>query len=314
MTRPKLKFDFILLGARKCATTSLYAALRTHPELCLPYDKEIDLFAEEEAYTLGETHWRSYYQNDWDPAKTLKIGNCHTCYLYHPQVPDRLKQHNDSLKLIVTIREPIARAKSDYIYHKRLGLERRTFKEAITQQLEGHNLSNPSFTDRYLFSGLYSDHISQYLQTFGKEQVQIIFFEDLARQPNEWLQKVFQFLDIDTSFIPPSESMSKNKASLPIIPSLSRALIQFRLLPNRRTKSLIRQLFGNTLLVNMKQSLDKFEKSLLRPSSHDLIGQEMDKILQEYYHEEIIKIKELMSGRLPEQWEACLTSYQCQNI
>lgn len=304
-----IMFDFILLGARKCASTSLYAALRSHPEVCLPYDKEIDLFGEDEAYRLGEEFWRTYYHSNPDPVKTLITGNCHTCYLYHPKVPERLRRHNSALKLIVTIREPVARAKSDYFFYKRLGMERRTFREAITQQLALGNKKELSsaITDRYVLSGLYTDHLLRYIELFGKDQLLIVFAEDLARQPNESLTKVFQFLNIESSFTPPQSTLNLNKASQSIFPSMSLGLRQFRMLPNRRTKVLARHLLGYSMMLGVKRSYDKLEQMLLRPPNFKSEDQDIERILQEYYQDEMTRVKELI-GRLPEQWEARLTT------
>ena len=302
-------FDFILLGARKCASTSLYAALRSHPEVCLPYDKEIDLFGEDELYQLGADFWRTYYPSNLGHPQSLLTGNCHTCYLYHPKVSERLWQHNSALKLIVTIREPVARARSDYFYYVRQGLEKRTFKEAITQQLAHDNLQelNLSTTDRYVSSGLYMDHLLRYIELFGRDRILIVFAEDLAAQPEACLSEVFRFLNIEESFIPPPSVLKLNKSSASILPSVTRGLRQLRMLPNRRTKVLVRNLLGYSMLLGVKQTYDKLEGMLLRPTSFDAKEQDVERLLQEYYQEEIRRVKELI-GRIPEKWEARLNT------
>lgn len=189
---PDFRFtpDFIIIGAQKCGTSSLFDALSRHPDIATPSRKEIHYFdgalipyGEEELY-------RAMFP---DPATiegklTLEAS---PSYLYHPEVAARLAARTSRPRLLVLLRNPVDRAFSAWkhfrrlrdkdVLAKRLMAEERDFEEVVEE--ERSRLTTTSYyTDRrgYLKRGFYVEQLASYIRFFelGKD-LHVFLYEDL---------------------------------------------------------------------------------------------------------------------------------------
>lgn len=200
--------NFFILGAGKCATTSMYWYLNQHPEVYFPVIKEPAYFAFSriagQQYNAEDKVWVDDCITDPEEYAALYnlvadetvIGDATPIYLYHPNTASTLYKHCPNAKFLVILRNPYERAYSDYRMHVRKGNEDRTFIQALEmdQGLQRFYLGS------YLEKSMYGKQLKRYYELFDKAQFKIISYTDFISKPEATLNEVFNFLDIDTGF------------------------------------------------------------------------------------------------------------------
>lgn len=212
--------DFIIIGAQKAGTSSLFYYLEQHPSIGRTLKKEIHFFNK---YYFRDLKWyKAFFETKKNGKKIF--GEATPDYLFHPNAAERVKKHFPNVKLIVMLRDPIERTISNY--YMELNRKRETaltFKEALEQEeIRIQNINEECFNDpkyfnfnRYYFSykgrSKYYDQIEKWLQYFPKSQFIFIKSEDFFEKPKLILDKVHSFLKIP-SFLP-SNLKPKNVGS-----------------------------------------------------------------------------------------------------
>ncbi len=187
--RNNFKIDFIGIGAVKCATTWISKCLDEHPQICLSRIKEVRFFNNVKKYRRGIDWYKSYFKNC--PDDSIK-GEFTPGYMNFNQVAERIKRLFPNAKLIVSLRNPIERAYSDYWYSKVRGFELNEFKKAIKEN------------SRYVEWGFYYKKLKPFFELFPKENILVLIYEDITKNPLKFIQKIYHFLGVDKNFIPPS--------------------------------------------------------------------------------------------------------------
>lgn len=188
MTTTQVKLpDFLIIGAAKSGTTTLYRYLCQHPQIFMPACKEPAFFAFDDVYARGIDWYASLFQE----AQPHQIcGEASTDYTKLPrwsQTAERIARHLPQVKMIYLMRNPIDRAYSYYVHLGRGLKYQETFEEQIKK------------TSICLDASNYILQIEHYLHFFPKESFLFLLTEDLLQKPLETLQKVSHFLDIDDS-------------------------------------------------------------------------------------------------------------------
>jgi hypothetical protein len=200
--------DFLIIGAQKAGTTSLFHYVGQHPDIQLPLSKEIHYY--DLNYTKGTKWYRSFFAS---VIRTKITGESTPYYLFHPFVPARVYHDNPKTKIIILLRHPGERAFSHFQMMKRMGIEKlETFSEAIQAEhgrlkkglkyLYTDSLS-ASFEHQhytYLSRGKYARQLKRWFHYFSKEQILIIKSEDLFENPIKTLEKVYLFLGVDVIY------------------------------------------------------------------------------------------------------------------
>ena len=198
--------DFLIIGAQKCGTTSLFYYLSQHPDLNLPHTKEIHFF---------DLHYEKgidWYKNNFlsaDPFCNKLSGEASPYYLFHPLVPERVAMHLPNIKLIVMLRNPVDRAYSHFMHQRRLNNEPidsfetaiamedlRTAGEEEKLQLGLINESLPLRRYSYVNRGLYYRQISRWLKYFSINQILFVKSEDFFEYPILVFHEICDFLNI----------------------------------------------------------------------------------------------------------------------
>lgn len=218
---------FIIIGAPRAGTTSLYHYLRQHPQICMSSIKETNYYAylaskAEKEYNIEPMiSWPitdlKQYQALFSPKETdetIAFGEASPVYLNVPGVPKQIKAHVPNVKLIAVLRNPIDRAYSSYLKNIREGLETRTFEKAIRDEIQSSGRLIRS-NRNYIRTGLYFQRLSEYLEYFESSQLKVDFYEDLENNTGAFLQNIFEFVDVNPNF-QADTSVQFNKA----IPSL----------------------------------------------------------------------------------------------
>ena len=183
--------NFLLIGAMKAGTTSLYHYIQAHPQVATPAYKAPEFF-------VAESNWRrgvDWYSKQFASAgpEVVAIGEASNVYAKYPRfrgVPQRISAHIPEVRLIYIVREPIARIRSHYQTRVAEGTERAPFEEAV--------FANSIYMDY----SRYALQIEQYLEYFPREQLLIITSEDLRNARQVTIRKVYEFLGVDADFVP----------------------------------------------------------------------------------------------------------------
>jgi hypothetical protein len=182
--------NFLIIGAMKAGTTSLYHYLRAHPEVSMPPVKELDFF-------VGRVNWRrglDWYAKHFEGAAGASaIGEASTAYTKYPVVegvPERIVAHLPDVRLIYVVRDPIERIRSHYQHRVALGAERAPLRQAVLQ--------NPM----YLNCSRYALQLEQYLKHFQRDQILLLTSEDLRHNRKAALHRAYEFLGVDAGYVP----------------------------------------------------------------------------------------------------------------
>jgi len=175
--------NFIIIGPGKTATTWLLRCLRKHPQIYM-YPKEIRYFSFH--YDKGEQWYRNHFPSQ---SNFIAIGEKSPSY-FSLAPPERIYSLIPDAKLITILRNPVERAYSHYCMH----LKTQKVSEEIDREIVPGT--------RYVDEGYYFNYLQNYLKYFERDGMKIMLFEDLARDPEEFLLEIYHFLDVEPSFKP----------------------------------------------------------------------------------------------------------------
>ncbi|MBC8047525.1 MAG: sulfotransferase domain-containing protein [Fimbriimonadaceae bacterium] len=228
-TQDKLP-TFIVVGANKGGTTSLYHYLKQHPEVYLSplkephyFSKDIDVnlfnheFAQNklqdiEKYVNGDMQheYHAAFVRNWEQYKKLYknvehqtgIGELSTSYLYSTVAAEEIKNVLPECKIIICLRNPIDRAYSHYRMNIWTGNNNEfDFYKALQQDFH-HKPKVWGNAHLYVEIGQYYEQVKRYLDVFGKENVKIIFTEDMKESPQQVIKGLYEFIGVDSNFNP----------------------------------------------------------------------------------------------------------------
>jgi hypothetical protein len=188
--------SFLIIGAPRCGTTSMYGYLAMHPRVQGGALKETGFF--DVFYAGGPAaYWASFPLRTRRSEPGARRGDFVTfeatpTYLANPQVPQRVHEMLPDVKLIVMLRNPVERAFSHYHFSVRNGYERLSFEEAIEAEPErlagefekmatdDHYWSAALGFHSYLTTGIYVDPLETWAKVFPREQMHILGMEQFA--------------------------------------------------------------------------------------------------------------------------------------
>lgn len=182
--------NFLIIGAAKCGTTSLYRQLQLHPDIFLPPRvKEPTFFSEHGVGTWkrGRRWYQSLFAN-WRGERA--VGEASTSYTKAPwygDAPEKIHSLVPNVKLIYMVRDPFAQIYSHYRHM--------TYFDKLECSLE-----DALKCDTFLVSvASYAMQISRFLNFFRKDQILLVPFEEYCRQPVRKAQQVCEFLEVNSS-------------------------------------------------------------------------------------------------------------------
>ncbi|MDQ3148128.1 MAG: sulfotransferase [Actinomycetota bacterium] len=216
--------DFLVIGAKRGGTTSLYRALEAHRNVLplVPSSRILPLRENSKGvhyfdtgYHHGPTWYRSHFATG--VARRLVVrgtgasavtGEASPYYLFHPNAAERAASLVPGAKIVVLLRDPVERARSHFSEQRRNGVEALTFEEALEAEplrLAGEverMQRDPSYVSfahehqSYLAQSAYSDSLSRWLGRFPDDQVCVVCSEELYARPEEQVGRVLAFLGL----------------------------------------------------------------------------------------------------------------------
>lgn len=208
--------NFLVIGAPRSGTTSLYEYLRAHPDIYMSPVKEPDYFANETPEALERK--RPEYEALFDKAREeARRGEASALYLAHPHAPENIRQAIPDARLVVVLRDPVERAYSHFLHAQRIYAEhpdsaddRRSDEAAFLAAVDRahrEGFTRPGRTDAevWIRSGFYHHDLLRYRSLFPTEQMRIYRFEDLATDPRALTTDLYRFLGVDPDFAVPTD-------------------------------------------------------------------------------------------------------------
>lgn len=215
MTMAELHSDrlpqFIIAGAAKCATTWLQKSLQQSPRIFMP-DHEPHFFARH--YDEGMPAYSQLF--DAAPAGAL-LGEKSNSYLTMPDAAARIARHLPDMRLIFQLRDPVARAYSDYS----MLLRRGTVDRDIRRHLDPARAAD----ERFLHDGRYADHLARFFDLFDADQILVLKFEDIALDPGGQLDRLARHLGLPGALAAPLQERVKDSRSA-VVPLPIRRMVK----------------------------------------------------------------------------------------
>ena len=177
--------NFVIIGAAKAGTTSLFHYVSSHPQAFMPPRKELSFFCEEFNWRRGIEWYERQFGGGGAAVALGEASPRYTVFPLYRGVPERMSHLIPEARLIYLVRHPIERMQSQYLDSVIHGQERRFVEEALS--------ADPF----YLTSSKYALQIEQYLPYFPRSRILVIRSDDMRRERVRTLSRVFAFLQID---------------------------------------------------------------------------------------------------------------------
>jgi len=279
--------DLFVAGAPRCGTSSIWSYLDQHPQIFMSRLKEPHFFTDRKPRNVPTVSDEAVYLRLFDGAAAGQLrGEASPTYLASPQAPGRIARVNPDARIVVVLRNPVARAYSAYWHKVRYGGETRTFLEAVRplQPVPGGRTCAPS----YVRGGLYAEPIERYLDTFG-EHLHVLFQEELAADTRGELRRILEFLGVDATATDRIRLDVRNATALP------RNRVVRRLYSSPR----LRSLGERAVPVSLQPRL---ERLLLRRDGVPPMEPEARRFLEGFYAAEPAALERLLGRPVP--WAA----------
>lgn len=209
--------NFLVIGAYKAGTTSLYHYLRQHPQIFLPVIKEVRFltYAGHAQQPLTPLELRASpwpvttiaeYERLFATAQPqhLARGEVSPSYMAFPEQSILgIQRYAPETKLIAILRQPAERAYSGFVNLVQIGREELfDFAEALCREGRNEPRDNDGGPRRYLCEGCYFAQLRPYFHTFGADRILVLLYDEWRNAPLQMLQKIFRFLGVEPTFTP----------------------------------------------------------------------------------------------------------------
>lgn len=188
--------NFLIVGAAKSGTSSLWHYLRAHPDVFVPSQKEIYFFDRDHLFRRGADWYASLFA---EAGAKKAIGEATPTYMSSPAAPERMASIVPHARLVAILRNPIDRAYSHYLHARLYGMERATFPEAVARERRAPDGSEWLF---YLPLSRYLPQLERLVKHFPREQLLVLILDDLERDPVQVFKTLCGHLGIDETTIP----------------------------------------------------------------------------------------------------------------
>lgn len=286
--RALTKPNFVGVGAMKCASTWVSECLRDHPQVLLSSPKETAYF-----YTrTGLDDYLGFFEGLAKPGHGYRAAGEFTPF-YLPWASftaPRIFETLGPVKILVSLRDPIARYLSHYkwVVGRRAELPRDEFVDLNMRTFARANSVDP----RLLEFGRYCDSLTIYRETFGVQNVHVMIYEQIFADPQAELARLFSFLGVDPSFVPPSIDRRVREGYVPRSQLLEQAKVKtYLLLKNYAPWSI-----APLKTLRLELLLKKINASKAEPLR---VSPEVEDALADYYAEDIGRTRALLGQGLP---------------
>jgi hypothetical protein len=297
--------DFIIIGAQKSATTSLFKYLQPHPDIFMPSNKEAPFFSSDSLYKAG---WESFVKDYFDGAgDDQRWGTASPQYMGDPRVPERIHAMMPDTKLIALLRNPVERAYSHYTMSTRRGFDNRSFDDAVEDLRKDEALkaardkmpeleqgkTHEDESGHYLVWGEYGRILSQFLDYFPQDQLLVLFMDEMIQDPVTTYKRVIEFIGIVDDFVPQNVGKVYHKGGTQqIIPDSWRTMI--------KTNSLFR-LFWDRVPDRIRNNVRYWydQKNVKTGSGEDAPSMQARQMLIDHFAQDVEQLEKIIGRAVP---------------
>jgi Sulfotransferase family len=185
-----------IVGAQRCGTTSVAAALGRHPQVALaqPLRPEPKAFLQPGAGASVAGYLERFY-GEVSAEVRVRLEKS-TSYLDSAVARDEVARAFPDARIVVVVRDPVARAASHYAFSVANGLEDLPPEEALRAEAEirpftADEVSTSPFA--YVSRGRYAEQLAPWDETFA---VHVVVLEELVAEPGRFAE-LEAFLGVD---------------------------------------------------------------------------------------------------------------------
>jgi len=281
--------NFFIVGAPKAGTTSLYEYLKNIPGIFMSPVKEPNYFS---VNTVPDNHpilkpirdKKKYLQLFEKVTNEKIVGEASPDYLADKDTPSLIHQIIPDARILISLRDPVERAFSDYLIHLRQGLMKLSFHEELQNELNQKiDLTQPNCRLEY---GFYFQSVQRYLEVFDSTQIKIIIFEEFIKDTKAVIKDILQFLDVNSTLNDFDDEVHnpyqgpRGSVAQHLLTSETASKISKKILPSS-TRRMIRE----KILISKKP----------KPNMEH---QDRDRLIK-YYLEDVKKLENLLDKKLP---------------
>lgn len=243
--RARMLPTFLIAGAGRSGTTTMYATLSQHPAVAHPllrWTKEVHFF--DNKYDRGLAWYQCHFPLRARVARAAHeagAGEPHAfesgvSYMFHPLAPERIKRDLPGVKLLVMLRDPVERAFSSHANAVSKHCELEPFERAIeleSSRLSGereHILADPSYPSfsyrqhAYRTRGEYIDQIERLEELFGRDSIHVVDSAAFFADPTPWYAGVLKFLGLPEAGNPDFKQLNSRARPAPMPDSVRKSL------------------------------------------------------------------------------------------
>lgn len=295
--------NFLIIGAAKSGTSALYHLIRQHPQIYMSPRKEPHFFSYEGKHpnSQGPKDYINEAIIDLADYKALfdgvsdeqAVGEASPTYIYVPKACERIRHYLPDVKLMAILRQPAERAFSAFMHLTRDGLETiGDFAEALDAE-EWRIQHNWGPIWHYKRCGFYFSQLSRFFDGFERKQIRVYLYEDFKQEPSKILRDIFQFLDVDTDFLP-NTSIRPNVSGIPKS-QMAQSMMNSLFLESNLIRAGARKILPGELRFKATTALRNM--NLTRA----VIPPQVRAQLTQQYHADIIQLESLINRDLS-QW------------
>lgn len=290
--RPVLP-NFLVVGAAKCGTTSLYYYLDQHPEIYMSPVKEPKFFsarADNPGTGPGDALLVQSVVGSFEEYGALfhngigrkAIGEASTdTFFRHERSIPAIQKHLGDPHIIIILRDPVKRAYSAYNFLLQYGRETLSFREALAAE-EQRKRDGYAFMWQYREGGLYADGVRAFQKNFSR--VQVLLYDDLKNDASALIRSVYAFLGVSPGFAPDMQHLH-NASGVPRGP-VQKALFTIPKPLHRAARAVGGALMGADRWARLR---DNVRATLLRkPAPMDA---DIERELRRFYREDILQLQ-----------------------
>lgn len=297
------KPNFLLVGASKSGSTTLYHLLKNHPGIFLPDIKEPLYFISEIIKNINKNDKgfknegfkdKLVYSNE-DYLKLFQkvdnekaIGEASATYLYyHKHTIPRIKNELGDPKIIIILRDPVNKVFSQYKHLLRLYGENKIFEESL--EMEKVRISkNYTAMYHYRAQGMYYEQVKAFKDVFSN--VLVILTDELKNNPLKLAKKCYRFLEVNDNFEP--KLLNFNISTKRV-----KSRVLHKALYNKEAhtiKMFFKRIFGSSVY---EIYTEKY-KNINTEKINVTMKEETRKKLKRYFKEDILKLERLIAKDL----------------
>ncbi|MDP1904056.1 MAG: sulfotransferase [Pseudomonadota bacterium] len=281
--------DFIVIGSQKSGTSSLYASLAKHQNIVMANRSEVEYFSYDLRYSAGIDYYKSHFPAN---APGIVVGEVSPGYMINELCAERMRQVLPKVKLIAVLRHPVDRAYSAWLMQVSKGSESLGFEKALSQ--------NPI----YLQHSLYGKQLRRYLKFYPREQICILFFEDLISNPHDLISQVLDFIGLDKN-----HNISLFKENTGGQPRF-KIVTDFLSLMLNLKKNLLRSKYGKMIFSRWLDDVSRRIRNVIAElnrkgtsSSNTALSPELRMRLCSHFYKDILLLEETFNISAKEKWK-----------